>query len=119
MSRLALACGKARRLFTRQTLIIAFAICLVWFIGIQFRRDISEQWTELGNQLPDLPNLKTSPPPKRIPTHNVLPPLAERQLCHGPRGHLLGKSPDDDLVERELDGRMQQSAPLRLDLGSC
>lgn len=109
MSRLTLAGTKVRRLFTRQTLLIAFAICIVWLIALQFRRDISEQWTELGNHLP---TLQQRPPPKRMPTHNVLPPLSERQLCYGPRGHLLGQSPDDDLVERELDGRMQQCAPL-------
>ena len=102
MNRLALAGAKCRRLFTRQTLLIALALCIVWFLGMHFRTDISEQWSELGTQLPDLRKQ-----PQRMPTHNVLPPLAERVLCHGPRGHLLGQSPDDDLVERELDGRMR------------
>lgn len=44
--------------------------------------------------------------PKRMPTHNVLPPLAERVACYGPRGRLLGESPDDDLETSVINGRM-------------
>lgn len=112
MNRLALAGAKCRRLVTRQTVSISLAICIVWFFILQFRGDISHQWTELGNHIPDLRT-----PPKRMPTHNILPPLSERVLCHGPRGHLLGKSVDDDLVERELDGRKQQPSSPRN--GNC
>ncbi|KAH6623108.1 hypothetical protein F5144DRAFT_496876 [Chaetomium tenue] len=97
MNRLGLAGAKCRRLFTRQTLLIALALCIVWILGVQFRGDITQQWSDLG--LPD-----TRKRPERMPTHNVLPPLAERVACHGPRGHLLGQSPDDDLVESEVDG---------------
>lgn len=71
---------------------------------MQFGGDVSERITELGNQIPDFREQ-----PKRMPTHNVLPPLAERVACHGPRGHLLGQSPDDDLEETELNGRTQLS----------
>jgi len=99
MNRLALAGAKCRRLITRQTILIALGICLVWVVALQFRGDISEQWTELGNKMPDMREK-----PRRMPTHNVLPPLSERVACLGPRGHLLGQSPDDDLVARELDG---------------
>lgn len=102
MNRLALAGPRLRRLFTRQTLFVAVAVCIVWFVGTQFRGEVSQHWSDLGNHFPDLRQQ-----PKRMPTDNVLPPLADRVLCHGPRGQLLGQSPDDDLVERELDGRMR------------
>ena len=101
MNRLALGGSKFRRLLTRQTLFITLALCAIWFLGVQFRGDATQHWSELGNHFPDLRKQ-----PKRMPTHNVLPPLNDRIACHGPRGHLLGQSPDDDLVERELDGRM-------------
>ena len=104
MNRLALAGPRLRRLFTRQTLFIAVAVCIVWFVGTQYRGEVSQHWSDLGNHFPDLRQQ-----PKRMPTDNVLPPLADRVRCHGPRGHLLGQSPDDDLVERELDGRMSPS----------
>ncbi|KAG7284987.1 hypothetical protein NEMBOFW57_009605 [Staphylotrichum longicolle] len=99
MNRLALAGPRLRRLFTRQTLFVAVAVCIVWFVGTQFRGEVSQHWSDLGNHFPDLRQQ-----PKRMPTDNVLPPLADRVRCHGPRGLLLGQSPDDDLVERELDG---------------
>ncbi|KAK4120618.1 hypothetical protein N657DRAFT_665986 [Parathielavia appendiculata] len=106
MNGLTVAGAKYRRLVTRQTLFIALSVCTIWFFGMQFRSDISQRWSGTGEQLPEVederPDLRT--PPKRMPTHNILPPLSERVLCHGPRGHLLGKSRDDDLEERELDG---------------
>jgi hypothetical protein len=104
MNRLGLAGAKFRRFFTRQTLFVAFAICLVWYLGMQFRND-SQHWSHLGSD--EHPDLRT--PPRRMPTHNVLPSLSERVLCHGPRGHLLGQSHDDDLRSRELDGRTKRT----------
>jgi biotin synthase len=102
MNRLALASPRLRRFMNRQTLFVAVAVCTVWFLGVQFRGDASQHWSELGNNIPDLREQ-----PKRMPTDNVLPPLADRVPCHGPRGYLLGQSKDDDLEERELDGRMR------------
>ncbi|KAK4641452.1 hypothetical protein QC761_501780 [Podospora bellae-mahoneyi] len=100
MNRLALAHPKIRRLaFSRQALFVGLAICFVWFVTVSMRNDVSEHWSRLGLQLPDLRKQ-----PQRMPTHNVLPPLAPRIPCYGPRGHLLGHSPDDDLVEKEIDG---------------
>ncbi|KAL2132085.1 hypothetical protein VTI74DRAFT_4238 [Chaetomium olivicolor] len=102
MDRFALSGARLRRLFTRQTLFIALSICIVYYLIFELPDGPSHlaphQWTKLGKGLADLRNS-----PKRMPTHNVLPPLAERVACHGPRGHLLGQSPDDDLVEQELD----------------
>ncbi|KAL2266785.1 hypothetical protein VTJ83DRAFT_6137 [Remersonia thermophila] len=116
-----------RRFFSRPTLFLALAICLVWFLGVQFSADVSRQWSNLGAKLgsepgssgpasdpapeptrpPPGPSLP--PPPERIPTVNVLPPLKGRRvLCRGPRGHLLGESPEDDLVERELESPYPQ-----------
>jgi hypothetical protein len=122
MNSLALAGAKCRRLVTRQTLLISLAICIVWLLGMRFRGDISHQWSQMGKQAPEVvpetvpevvPEVVDEPdlriPPKRMPTQNILKPLSERVPCHGPRGHLLGKSPDDDLEERELDGRMRPS----------
>lgn len=102
MNRLALAGGKLRRLFTRQFLFVGLAICIVWFFAVQLRGDVSMHLPRLGIQMPSKEEEKV----KRMPTHNVLPPLDERVPCYGPRGRLLGQSPDDDLDERELDRRM-------------
>jgi biotin synthase len=101
MNRLKLASPKLRRFLNRQSLIVAVAIFTLWFLIVQFRGDISQQWSQLGVQYPDARD-----PPRRMPTHNILPKLPERIMCYGPRGYLLGKSPDDDLMEREMDGRM-------------
>lgn len=99
MNRLALAHPRIRRLAcSRQALFVAIAVCIFWFVGVSMRNDVSSQWSKLGLQLPDLRKQ-----PQRMPTHNVLPPLAERIACYGPRGKLLGESPDDDLVEKEID----------------
>lgn len=90
-----------RRFLTRQTLVIAAAVCIIWVLAIQFRGDVSQQWTQLKNHMPEF-----GAQPKRMPTHNVLPPLAERVACYGPRGRLLGESPDDDLETSVINGRM-------------
>ncbi|KAL2151029.1 hypothetical protein VTH82DRAFT_6127 [Thermothelomyces myriococcoides] len=99
MGALGLAGARSRRLFTRQTLFIALAICILWGLTVQFGGDVSERLTQLENQLPDFRKGT-----KRMPTHNVLPPLAERVACYGPRGLLLGESPDDDLQTSEING---------------
>lgn len=107
MNRLTLAGPRVRRLFSRQGLFILLGACTLWFIAAQFRSDTSQHWSQLGLQLPgsaEEADMRT--PPKRMPTHNILPALGKRELCYGPRGHLLGKSSDDDLTDRELDGRM-------------
>ncbi|KAL2258550.1 hypothetical protein VTK26DRAFT_8107 [Humicola hyalothermophila] len=103
MSRLSLGGPRVRRLFTRQGLYIAVAMCALWLLAVHLRGSAGEHWSELAMRLPgaDKPDPRT--PPKRMPTHNVLPALAKRELCYGPRGHLLGKSSDDDLEDRELD----------------
>lgn len=100
MNRVALGGAKFRRLINRQTLFVGLAVCLLWFLAVQIRGDSPQHWSKLGVQLPDLRKK-----PQRMPTHNVLPPLPERVPCHGPRGRLLGESPDDDLVDREIEGR--------------
>lgn len=92
---------KLRRLLTRQTLFVGLAICVLWFLVVLLRGDASDHLSRLGIHLPD-----TREQPLRMPTHNILPPLADRVPCYGPRGRLLGNSPDDDLEEREMDGRM-------------
>lgn len=101
MKTLGLSGAGSRRLFTRQTFLIALAICIIWGLAIQFSGDVSQQWSQLKNHMPNF-----SGQPKRMPTHNVLPPLAERVACYGPRGLLLGESPDDDLEASVIDGRM-------------
>ncbi|KAK3987317.1 hypothetical protein QBC44DRAFT_121177 [Cladorrhinum sp. PSN332] len=104
MNSLALAHPKIRRVaFSRQALFIGLAICAVWIFFVSMRIDVSERWSNLGRPDPDLPD--TRPQPKRMPQHNVLPQLADRIACYGPRGKLLGKSPDDDLIESEFDDR--------------
>lgn len=105
MNCLGLGGGKSRRLFTRQTLLIAIAVCIVWAVWLQFSNDLSQHWSDLGPGPSASEGGKNYNGPKRMPTHNVLPPMAERIACHGPRGHLLGQSRDDDLQESELDGR--------------
>jgi hypothetical protein len=100
MNRLALAGAKSRRLFTRQVLFVGLAVCIVWYLAVQYRGDVQQRWSEL-----ELPEAPVRTPPRRMPTDNVLPELAKRGACYGPRGRLLGESPDDDLVSRELDGR--------------
>ncbi|KAL2021862.1 hypothetical protein VTK56DRAFT_6457 [Thermocarpiscus australiensis] len=98
MNRLPMAGAKLRRLVNRQTLLGLVAICIIWVLAVQFRGGVSEHWSQLGV----LPNMRKPPP--RMPTYNVLPPLAERVACYGPRGLLLGESPDDELEEKEMDG---------------
>ena len=107
MNSLALAHPKIRRVaFSRQALFIGLAICAVWVFFVTMHIDISERWSnprvDYDSGGPD-----TRPQPKRLPQHNVLPQMADRIPCFGPRGKLLGKSPDDDLVESEFDDRTQ------------
>lgn len=98
MNSLSIAGARVRRYCTRQTLFVAFAICAVWFLGSQFRRE-TRYWSPLREK-PDM-----RPQPRRMPTHQLLPPLLPPVACHGPRGHLLNQSKDDELLSRELDGR--------------
>jgi hypothetical protein len=105
MRRSALAgAGLSRRFLTRQTLFVALAICAVWFLGTQLRRGSgTRQWSPLrANPLP---------PPRRMPTHNVLPPLPDPVACYGPRGLLLDQSRDDQLESRKLQGRKRTFPP--------
>ncbi|GAB1318050.1 Glycosyltransferase Family 34 [Madurella fahalii] len=94
-----LALAGHRRFFNRQVLFVGLAICVLWFLVVQLRGDAAQQWSRLGIHLPD-----SREQPQRMPTENILPPLAKRVSCYGPRGHLLGNSSDDDLLETEMNG---------------
>ncbi|KAK0713331.1 hypothetical protein B0T26DRAFT_717127 [Lasiosphaeria miniovina] len=101
MSRHLLAWNRLRRLFhNRLTLISAFIVCSVWLLTSDLRSPA--EWPSLPGLAPNPPT--PIPPPKRMSNANyTVPPLGERVLCVGPRGHLLTKSPDDDLKEIELE----------------
>lgn len=105
MNRLTVSGAKVRRLVTRQVLFGGLAICVVWFLALQYRRhDDTKEWNNPQPQpQPQLQDLRT--PPRRMPTHNVLPELGKRKACHGPRGRLMGENPDDELVEEDKNGR--------------
>ncbi|KAK3386111.1 hypothetical protein B0H63DRAFT_450096 [Podospora didyma] len=111
MSRLSVAWNRLRRmLHNRQALFFLFIVCAVWILTVQWRSPTSSRWSStLSNSLTESlnniipPGPDTRVPPRRMSSNNTLPPLEKRVFCYGPRGHLLGQSPEDDLKEIELE----------------